>query len=294
MKGLKKILSLPAALALVLGFSTCALASAGETICLNKSINISLDEMVPEVLPLTEELPNTILIDIEEEGLLERPLPLDLPAAALVHSDGADLYSRADEDSRVLETLDTGAECFIIEPFIDGLWHRVIYGDKKGYINAGLLDTSACEDIEYVFHAEQSMRTMTGYSGEELEKCLYAGLEGLGECFAEAERTYGVNALFLIAICQEESASGTSGLAVSRNNLAGLGGAGNWRYFDSYADCVDYLADLLSNYYLNPESSFYHGNSINGVSVTYCGGSAHWIKNINHYINQNIEAITAE
>lgn len=46
-------------------------------------------------------------------------------------------------------------------------------------------------------------------------------LSGLEQAFIDAENIYGINALFLIGICAEESGWGTSKRAIEDNNLTG-------------------------------------------------------------------------
>ncbi|MEG1537054.1 MAG: glucosaminidase domain-containing protein, partial [Clostridiales bacterium] len=148
-------------------------------------------------------------------------------------------------------------------------------------------------DFGYVPNNDQDMRTKTGFTPTQLELCLTDQLSGQGESFAQAEQTYGVNALFLIAICQLESANGTSKLAVNKNNLAGLKTRNGFARFTSFADCIDHLAAMLAEKYLAPTGGFYHGSTIQGTSVTYCGGSTHWIKVVSKNIQKNYQLICA-
>ncbi|MDO4732078.1 MAG: glucosaminidase domain-containing protein [Bacillota bacterium] len=212
------------------------------------------------------------------------------PYPVLDHKDTVYIYSEAREDSFQIFPVKAGDECYLLEAFIDGKWHRVQWNGISGYIPSAHLDLSG-SSAEYLYVQGQDMRTITGYDGERLELCLEDAMVGMGEAFARAEKKYGVNALFLISICEFESANGTSSLARNRNNLAGLGGSGNWASFSSFEDCVDYLANLLSSEYLNPESSFFHGFTTSGVCQTYCGGSPHWIKCVDQYLQNNFEQL---
>ncbi len=203
------------------------------------------------------------------------------------------LYATADNDAWKIELLDDGSLCCLLDAFIDGHWHYVLCDDRIGYVKSINLDLSDA-DVDYVFVADQDMRTKTGYSAEELEKCLSGRMCGLGEAFAQAEDDWHVNALFMIAICQLEAGpDANSGLAVSRNNMAGMQGSGGYMYYDSLEACIDYLAKRLSQDYLRPGSSYYHGSTINGVCVTYCNSSAHWINSVTRYMQKDFDKINA-
>ena len=200
------------------------------------------------------------------------------------------IYSEASEDAAMSFPVQPGDPCYLMEGFVDGKWHKVRWHHFEGYLPAIYLNLTGSE-AKYAYYQGQDMRTMTGYDAETLELCLSDAMVGLGEAFYQAEQDYGVNALFLISICEFESANGTSGLARNRNNLAGLGGSGHWASFSSYADCVDYLGSLLASRYLNPETSFFHGFTTSGVCQTYCGGSQHWINCVNRYLQKNFDQI---
>lgn len=186
--------------------------------------------------------------------------------------------------------LPAGSPCYLLEAWADGLDHLLMNEWGSFYASGLDVDASGC-GLVYEFSPDQDMRIPTCFSGDQLELCLSGGLSGLGEAFAAAEAAYGVNALFMIAICQHESANGQSGLATSQNNLIGLRSGSGWASFGSYAECVDYLGDYLAGYYLSPGCPFYHGSTIAGVSVTYCGGSGEWISHIGSYMQQDLACI---
>lgn len=218
----------------------------------------------------------------------------EVPESFPVLADSGPVYIYSNwpsETAFMTYQVEEGSECYLLEPFVDGQAHLVQCDDVQGYISTHQLDLTDSEEA-YQYAQGQNLRTLTGYDAETLERCLSDALVGLGETFAQAEQKYNVNALFLISICEFESANGTSALAQSRNNLAGLGGSGNWASFSSFAECVDYLAELLSDSYLNPESSFFHGYTTTGVCQTYCGGSQHWIDSVDRYLQENFDQIT--
>ena len=187
-------------------------------------------------------------------------------------------------------TLPAGTSCYLEQAWADGNYHLLRNELGTFYVSCFDVDASAC-GVVYEFYEDQDMRVPTCFSGDELERCLSGGLSGLGEAFAAAEESYGVNALFMIAICQHESGNGESGLATSQNNLIGLRDGSGWASFGSMSECVDYLGDYLANYYLSPGCPFYHGSTISGVSVTYCNGNPDWISHIYNYMRQDLAAI---
>ncbi|MCI9069951.1 MAG: glucosaminidase domain-containing protein [Clostridium sp.] len=104
-------------------------------------------------------------------------------------------------------------------------------------------------------------------------------LEGLEGSFIKAEKEYGVNAIFLLAIVIEESGWGTSYLAKNNNNICGIKNGSNWRYFSNKEECIDYQANLLRNKYLTVGGIYYNGVSVKDVNKLYCEGNE-WSNNI--------------
>lgn len=99
-------------------------------------------------------------------------------------------------------------------------------------------------------------------------------MEGLGGAFKEAEKKYGVNALFLVGLAIHESGFGTSKLAKSKNNLFGfraydrspMKSAADFR---SKEECIDAVARYLSKNYLNPGGKYFKGYGIADIGVYY-------------------------
>ncbi len=217
---------------------------------------------------------------------------LELPQTYyLQNSDTVPVYSHPTTNAFLTYVAEAGSPCYVLEAYVDGLWHHIFWENCQGYVSTVDLDLSQFPEFSYVFSTAQDMRTKTGYTGAQLEACLADKLSGLGESFAAAEQTYGVNSLFLIAICQLESANGTSKLAVNKNNLAGLKSRSSFVRFSSYSDCIDKLAQMLSVKYLSPSGVFYHGSTIKGVCVTYCNSSAHWINVVSKNMQKNQDKI---
>ena len=94
--------------------------------------------------------------------------------------------------------------------------------------------------------------TKNMYSGapEFLDMFLGDGkLKGKGKEFIKAQKKYGINAIFLIAIADVESICGKSKLAKSNNNFGGMRGKNGWLKFNSIDEGIDELASNLKRCY---------------------------------------------
>lgn len=120
---------------------------------------------------------------------------------------------------------------------------------------------------------------VTGLTPYELDSCLEGTpMEGLGEDFYRAEHEYGVNAIFLIALANHESAYGTSAIARDKNNLFGFTAYDSSPYssstgYSSKGESIAMVARFLSENYLTPGGCYFHGVSCAGVNVKYCTSS---------------------
>lgn len=122
--------------------------------------------------------------------------------------------------------------------------------------------------------------TKCNKTAAELNKHLSGVLAGKGAVFLEAERRYGVNAAFLISVCKLESGNGKSGLARSQNNVAGIGGQGNFKTYNSVDDCIFALAKMISQgqYYFTQGKK-----TIAQIGPTYCDSS--WAGKVSNIMN---------
>lgn len=99
-------------------------------------------------------------------------------------------------------------------------------------------------------------------------------LAGLGQSYMNAEQTYHVSARYLVAHSILESAWGTSWLAQNKHNLFGYGAddanpLGDAKTFASFDACIMFVAKMVSQNYLTPGGSFYHGPTLRGMNVCY-------------------------
>lgn len=196
------------------------------------------------------------------------------------------------EDTETAETLQEGDMLELVRPYVTDQYHLMDLDGLSLYVPVAAVDITE-SDAVYRFDPNGDMREMTGFTAEQLERCLSPGMQGLGDDYAKAEAEYGLNALFMISIAELESGFGTSGLAQNKNNLIGLKSYDGWASFDSKEECVDYHGRYLSNNYLDPEGSFHNGSTIRGVSIVYCGESEHWVNQVTHLMEDNLETILA-
>lgn len=142
------------------------------------------------------------------------------------------------------------------------------------------------EEITPVSYNPSNLNQKSNASTHDMKKGLKGtGLESLAENYVEAEKEYGVNAIFLASLTAQESAWGTSNRARTQNNLSGFevySAGAKGRYFDSKRESILTTAKLLANLYLNPNGSYYRGKDIYSVNYTYCpNDNYYWSKNIN-------------
>lgn len=116
----------------------------------------------------------------------------------------------------------------------------------------------------------------------------YDNLEGLEKAFVNAEKEYGINAMFLLGIVSQESGFVSSRRAIEENNLTGYAIYQNSseKAFDSKYECILATARLLKNEYVDgrkikdirsinevycPDDNYKWSNSINKIVDTYMG-----------------------
>lgn len=148
--------------------------------------------------------------------------------------------------------------------------------------------------INYEYSYMADLTQLTGYSGTQLEKAIAdSELKGLGEEYAMAERKYGVNALFIMAVTIQESGWGESDLAKGQNNLGGLvNGEGGYQSFVTKAECIDYMGQHLAENYLAEDGAYYHGKTSRDVAKIYCNPPQSWYEAIESIMETCYESIT--
>lgn len=130
-----------------------------------------------------------------------------------------------------------------------------------------------------------NLKQKSGVDAKRLNEVLEGtALYGLGDAYVQAEKQYGVNALFLTALTAQESGWGSSNRARTQNNLSGYAvysKSSEGRSFDSKTSSILATAKLLSKDYLNTNGKYYKGTDIHSVNETYCPNDDYlWANNI--------------
>lgn len=118
--------------------------------------------------------------------------------------------------------------------------------------------------------------TNNDYISEILTESQYYGNS---DAFVQCQYEYGANALLMLAISMNETASGRSSLSYTRNNMFGHNAydnnvEANASRYRSVASSISYHAKVfISNNYSNPEKFQYHGSFLgdkgSGMNVSY-------------------------
>lgn len=129
------------------------------------------------------------------------------------------------------------------------------------------------------FNINSNIKTRSGLSASDLqnaEKALSAGNgyhPDVWQAIVDAEKQYGLNALFILAHADIESAHGNSYYARTRNNLFGFNAVDSdpnqASTYPSQAAAINFYANFLNKYYLTKGAVYYNGTTPHGVFVRY-------------------------
>ena len=128
------------------------------------------------------------------------------------------------------------------------------------------------------------LRTPCGVTEEELEAVLKHELKGMAKHYLAAEEKYGVNAVFLASVSALESGWGR--YCFRENNIFGYGR----NTFDSYAECIDFVASKISKNYLSEDGRYYSGTTIDAVNQYYNGREV-WAETVKSIFNRMLEKV---
>ncbi len=137
----------------------------------------------------------------------------------------------------------------------------------------------------------------SGFTSENLGRAfdkIAPGMKGTEEYFVLAEERYGINCLVPAAIAILESGGGASQIAKNKNNLCGLGAYDGSAYesakkFDSYADSILFLAELLATKYA-PGGECYGGSfDLNGINKGYASDPG-WAMKVGKIMSKLVQA----
>ena len=138
----------------------------------------------------------------------------------------------------------------------------------------------------YAYYVYLPSHSVTGYTASDLDNIIASKgynastskMYGTGQYFKEAEATYGQNALMMFSTAMNESASGTSKIAMDKNNLFGYGASDSNPYDGAYSynsvrdSIMDYAKRTGSSYSLVTGAYYYgghYGNKSSGRNVKY-------------------------
>ena len=123
------------------------------------------------------------------------------------------------------------------------------------------------------------------------------GLEGLAEAYIQAEKEYGINAIYLVGLTALESSWGKSRLATERNNISSYMAydhdVNQARYFESKSECILITVDMLKRDYLTEGGKYYNGLGLDDINVKYASDDSwNWkIENIGLRIYDEIKEV---
>ena len=118
------------------------------------------------------------------------------------------------------------------------------------------------------------LRTLSLATVYEIDSFLQGtNMEGLGKFYIDAQRYYGVSAIFLMSKDIMESGYGSSNLAITRYNLSGYKAYDedpyNAKIFDSFEHCIDEVSAYVKNEYLTEDGKYYNGYTLEAVNKRY-------------------------
>ena len=121
--------------------------------------------------------------------------------------------------------------------------------------------------------------------------------------FFEAQHLYGSNAMMMLALSMNETASGRSSLSFTRNNLFGHAAydsdveANARRYFQLSGSILAHAKSYVSGSYLNPSKFQYHGgffgDKASGMNVSYAS-DPYWGEKAASYYMKVDEALGSQ
>lgn len=129
-----------------------------------------------------------------------------------------------------------------------------------------------------MFDLNSNVLVKSGVSATELNEALKQIrpdhlLEPSLEAIVQAEKKYGLSALFILAHASLETGYGHSSFAKLRNNLFGFNAIdsapGQASRYPSQAASVEYYAAFLNEHYLRPGGVYYNGATPSGIMKRY-------------------------
>lgn len=150
----------------------------------------------------------------------------------------------------------------------------------------------------YTYYQNLPFRSKTVYTAEELNKYIsytteeHSKLRNIGWALKDAEQKYGVNALLTLSVAMNESAKGTSTIALTKNNLFGINAVDSnpGQAANEFATPQDSVYEFTKNYisrgYADPADWRYFGGFLGnkklGANVKYAS-DPYWAEKAARY-----------
>ena len=134
------------------------------------------------------------------------------------------------------------------------------------------------------------IREISNISREEIRNLLkdttYCNDSVINTLYNGERKNNPVNCLIVIAISKLEGAYGKSKLANTHNNIGGMTSrAGEFKAYDSHAESIQDIIELLSDYYANIDNKSFVGYDIWSIGKTYCEGDT-WSNKVTQIIQE--------
>lgn len=160
--------------------------------------------------------------------------------------------------------------------------YKTMLKDYKNNSHSNAINPS---NAYYNYYQFLSFRSKTGFTASQFDQYINANakanskLRGLGSAFVSHQNTYGANAILMLGVAINESAWGSSGIALNKNNLFGYSAndsnpSGDASVYDTPEDSVKFYAkEAISNQYLDILDWRYFGPHLgdkeSGLNVKY-------------------------
>ena len=181
-------------------------------------------------------------------------------------------------------------------------WCKIIVDGYEGYVKSEkltsaivkpeIIEKNRLKRLSLTAKIDMALNKPSGLTRQDFKKVLsqnindvYRIFENNAELFFEIEQKYNINGIFIASIGIHESNWGTSRIAKDKNNLFGYGAYDSSPYassvtFESYAYGIEYLAKMLTKYYINEPGTiiydgeiavgtYYNSPTVSGVNVRY-------------------------
>lgn len=211
----------------------------------------TLQEQIDQLTSVVD----TMVVEPVEET--DDTTPHDLPDGMSVQTDRVtvttNMVSIQAENGIVVETISTAP---------------TLYYDQGIFVPSGLSAEQFNQVIDQaLYHYNRSPEVYLAYN--------------LGATFEEIERTYGINALYLIAITQRESGFNSSDNAKVTNNLTSIMSGSSLKSYGTVEENLRDTARLLRNVYCNKWGL----TNIYEVGVKYNPVNDSWASKVQESVN---------